>query len=111
MHSEIHAAPELFDLEDTHNIARLLLREGPTGVDPEIRARPGRSDKPRVSWLKASRPRVPGRCRECPGRYHPLLRNWWAAADGPSGAGRGSGDTVTLNVLFSPFRTTAPDGC
>lgn len=47
MLAEIHAAPELFDLGETHNTARLLLREGPTGVDPEIRARSGRSDKPR----------------------------------------------------------------
>ena len=60
MHSEIHAAPGLFDLEYTHNTARLLLREGPTGADPEIRARSGHSDNP-VIWVKASSPRVLGR--------------------------------------------------
>ena len=37
--------------------------------------------------------------------------NWWGAADGPSGAGSGSGDPVTLDVIFSPFLTTPPQGC
>ncbi len=34
--------------------------------------------------------------------------NWWGAADGPSGAGSGSGDAVTANVTFSPFATAPP---
>jgi len=29
--------------------------------------------------------------------------NWWGAADGPAGAGPGSGDAANANVLFSPF--------
>ncbi|MEX2501524.1 MAG: right-handed parallel beta-helix repeat-containing protein, partial [Trueperaceae bacterium] len=29
--------------------------------------------------------------------------NWWGAPDGPSGAGPGSGDAVTANVLYRPF--------
>jgi hypothetical protein len=29
--------------------------------------------------------------------------NWWGADDGPSGAGPGSGDTVSANVLFVPW--------
>ena len=37
--------------------------------------------------------------------------NWWGAADGPSGAGAGSGDAVSLDVVFSPFLTTAPAVC
>ena len=30
------------------------------------------------------------------------LRNWWGDASGPSGAGGGSGDAVSTNVLFTP---------
>jgi len=37
--------------------------------------------------------------------------NWWGAADGPSGAGPGSGDSVNSNVTFSPFLTSAPSIC
>jgi uncharacterized delta-60 repeat protein len=37
--------------------------------------------------------------------------NWWGAGDGPSGAGPGSGDSVSANVDYSGFLTTAPDGC
>ena len=29
--------------------------------------------------------------------------NWWGAANGPSGAGPGSGDTVSPNVTFTPW--------
>lgn len=29
--------------------------------------------------------------------------NWWGANDGPGGAGPGSGDTVSANVLFVPW--------
>lgn len=36
---------------------------------------------------------------------------WWGAADGPSGAGPGSGDTVTAGVDFDPFLVAAPAGC
>lgn len=32
-----------------------------------------------------------------------LSPNWWGAADGPSGAGPGSGDAVSANVDFSPW--------
>jgi hypothetical protein len=31
--------------------------------------------------------------------------NWWGAIDGPSGAGSGSGDTVSADVVFSPWLT------
>ncbi|GAB4531875.1 MAG: hypothetical protein Kow0063_11710 [Anaerolineae bacterium] len=31
--------------------------------------------------------------------------NWWGAADGPSGAGSGSGDSVSTNVDFDPWLT------
>ena len=34
--------------------------------------------------------------------------NWWGAADGPSGAGGGSGDSVAAGVPFMPF-LTAPN--
>ncbi len=34
--------------------------------------------------------------------------NWWGAADGPSGAGPGSGDAVGHFVVYEPFVT---DGC
>jgi hypothetical protein len=37
--------------------------------------------------------------------------NWWGAADGPSGAGGGSGDTVSIDIDFDPFLVTAPVGC
>jgi hypothetical protein len=29
--------------------------------------------------------------------------NYWGAADGPSGVGPGSGDAISINVLFDPF--------
>lgn len=31
-----------------------------------------------------------------------LRNNWWGSCDGPSGAGPGSGDAVTTNILFDP---------
>lgn len=34
--------------------------------------------------------------------------NFWGAGDGPSGAGPGSGDAVTVNVDFTPFSATVP---
>ncbi len=37
--------------------------------------------------------------------------NWWGAASGPSGAGPGTGDSVSTNVTFLPFLTTAPAIC
>jgi uncharacterized repeat protein (TIGR01451 family) len=37
--------------------------------------------------------------------------NWWGAPDGPSDAGPGSGDSVSSNVNFSPFLTSAILGC
>jgi hypothetical protein len=33
--------------------------------------------------------------------------NWWGDASGPSGAGPGSGDTVSTNVAFSPWLTSS----
>lgn len=39
-------------------------------------------------------------------------QNWWGAVDGPSGpGGSGSGDSVSTNVDFSNFLTTAPEKC
>jgi hypothetical protein len=37
--------------------------------------------------------------------------NWWGAPNGPSGAGTGSGDSVTANINFSGFLTVPPIGC
>ncbi|MCP4047148.1 MAG: hypothetical protein GY732_14310, partial [Gammaproteobacteria bacterium] len=37
--------------------------------------------------------------------------NWWGAADGPSDAGPGSGDSVSTNIVFDPFLTEAPLYC
>lgn len=37
--------------------------------------------------------------------------NWWGAADGPSGAGPGSGDAVNDRVSFTPFLTAPLPGC
>ncbi|PXF60373.1 MAG: hypothetical protein C4B58_00625 [Deltaproteobacteria bacterium] len=31
--------------------------------------------------------------------------NYWGAADGPSGEGLGTGDAITVNVLYAPFAT------
>ena len=36
--------------------------------------------------------------------------NWWGDATGPSGAGTGSGDAVSLNVAYSPWLGLDPDG-
>jgi uncharacterized repeat protein (TIGR01451 family) len=37
--------------------------------------------------------------------------NWWGAADGPSGEGPGSGDSVSANVDYANFKTNPPAGC
>lgn len=37
--------------------------------------------------------------------------NWWGSPDGPSGAGPGAGDSVSADVVFSPFLAAAPAGC
>jgi hypothetical protein len=37
--------------------------------------------------------------------------NWWGAPDGPSGAGPGSGDSVSANVDYANYKTNAPAGC
>jgi uncharacterized repeat protein (TIGR01451 family)/CSLREA domain-containing protein len=37
--------------------------------------------------------------------------NWWGSSDGPSGAGPGSGDSVSTGFDFDPFLTAAPAGC
>ena len=46
--------------------------------------------------------------------YHQLnnaANNWWGAADGPSGAGPGSGDSVNGDVNYTPFLTAPPPAC
>ncbi len=37
--------------------------------------------------------------------------NWWGATDGPSGAGPGSGDSVSADVDFTPWLTNPPAQC
>ena len=37
--------------------------------------------------------------------------SWWGAADGPGGAGPGSGDSVDARVLYANFKTSPPAGC
>jgi hypothetical protein len=37
--------------------------------------------------------------------------NWWGAADGPSGAGPGSGDAISAGVAYIPFLTEPGPGC
>ncbi|MGA9597809.1 MAG: cadherin domain-containing protein [Acidimicrobiia bacterium] len=37
--------------------------------------------------------------------------NWWGSADGPSGEGPGSGDTVSTDVDFTPWMTAVPARC
>lgn len=39
------------------------------------------------------------------------INNWWGAANGPSGAGSGSGNTVTTMVNFNPWLTETFDIC
>ncbi len=34
-------------------------------------------------------------------------KNWWGAADGPSGGGPGSGDAISANVYYSPWYADA----
>lgn len=38
-------------------------------------------------------------------------QNWWGAASGPSGAGSGSGDSVSTDVDFTPWATTPQPIC
>jgi PKD repeat protein len=35
-------------------------------------------------------------------------QNWWGSADGPSGAGTGTGDSVSTNVFFDPWLQCPP---
>jgi len=35
-------------------------------------------------------------------------QNWWGSADGPSGAGSGTGDSVSTNVFFDPWLQCPP---
>ena len=42
------------------------------------------------------------------GYIAPFSGNWWGAANGPSGAGSGSGDPVSTYVDFSSFLATPP---
>jgi hypothetical protein len=37
-----------------------------------------------------------------------LANNWWNAPSGPGGAGPGSGDAISANILYSPFLTDPP---
>ena len=39
------------------------------------------------------------------------INNWWGAASGPSGAGPGTGDAVSIDVTFAPFLTSPPSAC
>ena len=39
------------------------------------------------------------------------INNWWGAASGPSGAGPGTGDAVSIDVTFAPFLTSPPSVC
>lgn len=39
------------------------------------------------------------------------LQNWWGTEDGPGGVGSGSGTTISNNVLYEPYLTTAPGIC
>jgi len=45
------------------------------------------------------------------GNLFTATNNWWGASDGPSGAGPGSGDSVSGSVNFSNFLTAPPAGC
>lgn len=40
-----------------------------------------------------------------------FLGNWWGAANGPAGAGGGSGDAISAGIGFDPFLASAPAGC
>ena len=37
-----------------------------------------------------------------------FANNWWGHSSGPSGAGAGSGDSVSANVVFTPWLTVTP---
>ncbi|MEM7051125.1 MAG: IPTL-CTERM sorting domain-containing protein [Acidobacteriota bacterium] len=37
-----------------------------------------------------------------------FTNNWWGSADGPSGVGPGSGDTVSVDIAFAPFLAAPP---
>jgi len=39
------------------------------------------------------------------------IGNWWGSADGPGGAGTGSGTTISTSILYNPFLTDAPTIC
>src|SRR5581483_3126826 len=41
------------------------------------------------------------------GTTEDFTQNWWGAANGPSNAGTGSGDKVSVNLEFSPWCTLA----
>jgi hypothetical protein len=43
--------------------------------------------------------------------YVSAPNNWWGAADGPAGAGSGSGDSVGERVIFANYKSLPPDGC
>ena len=37
--------------------------------------------------------------------------NWWGAANGPSGAGQGGGDSVAPGIGYGGYQTLPPSGC
>lgn len=40
-----------------------------------------------------------------------FINNWWGAADGPSGQGSGAGDSVSTEIIYTPFLMTEPADC
>ena len=40
-----------------------------------------------------------------------FTNNWWGDASGPSGAGGGTGDSVSADVVFNPWLTGVPAAC
>jgi hypothetical protein len=40
-----------------------------------------------------------------------LDNNWWGSSTGPSGAGSGTGDSVSADIDFTPWLTADPGGC
>jgi hypothetical protein len=37
-----------------------------------------------------------------------FANNWWGHTSGPAGAGAGSGDSVSSDVVFTPWLTVTP---
>lgn len=45
------------------------------------------------------------------GKIINAANNWWGASNGPSGAGSGGGDAISVQVTYEPFITTKPAHC